>query len=101
MLRMIRQVGGTVMSAPEDKILDAQTMLSGLEGIFVQPASATTLVALLELIEKGEIDSDARIVLILTGSGMKALGKIPLKDHQIFHAKLPDLPSVLKSDQSG
>jgi threonine synthase len=101
LLRMIGQAGGTIMSAPEDIILEAQTILSEQEGIFVQPASATTLVALLELVEKGEIDSDAKIVLILTGSGIKALGQISHKDHQIFHANLPDLPGILESDRTG
>jgi threonine synthase len=101
LLRLIRQIGGTIMSAPEDKILEAQTMLSGLEGIFVQPASATILVALLELAEKGEIDSDAKIVLILTGSGMKAMGKISLKNRQMYHANIPDLPGILESFPSG
>ena len=100
LLQMIKHTGGTVMSAPEDKILDAQKLLSEHEGIFVQPASATTLVSLLELAEKQKIDSEAKIVLILTGSGMKALGKISLMDSQILYANLVDLSSILKSVKS-
>jgi threonine synthase len=100
LLRMIRHAGGTIMSAPEDKILETQSILSELEGIFVQPASATTLVGLLELAEQGRIDPESRIVLILTGSGMKALGKITLKDAQILHANIANLSSILESVQS-
>lgn len=100
LLRMIRNAGGTIMSAPEDKILDTQRILSELEGIFVQPASATILVGLLELAERQKIDSEAKIVLILTGSGMKALGKITLTDTQILDANLADLSSILESVSS-
>jgi threonine synthase len=97
LLRMIRQADGTIMSAPEDKIRDAQRILAEREGIFVQPASATALVGLLELAEREKIDSGAKIILILTGSEMKALGKISLKDSQMVHANLADLPKILKS----
>ena len=100
LLRMIRHTGGTIMSAPEDKILETQRILAQLEGIFVQPASATTLVGLLELAEKGKIDPESRILLILTGNGMKALGKIILADTQMLHTNLADLSKILKSVQS-
>jgi threonine synthase len=97
LLRVIRQAGGTIMSAPEDKILETQRILAELEGIFVQPASATTLVGLLELAEKEKIEPNSRVVMILTGNGMKALGKITLKDTQILSADIADLSSILES----
>jgi len=97
LLRMIRHVGGTIMSAPEDKILEAQRILAELEGIFVQAASATTLVALLELANKAKIDTGAKIVLILTGSGIKASGVTKHSDTQVFQATLSNLSSIIKS----
>jgi threonine synthase len=96
-LRMIKRTGGTMLSAPDEKILEAQRILSAYEGIFVQPASATVLAGLLEFTERQTINSKAKVVLILTGSGMKALGNISLQDAQVKRANIPDLPSILKS----
>lgn len=100
LLRMIRRAGGTIMSAPEDKILEAQRKLAELEGIFIQPASATILVGFLELAEKGKIGPKSRIVLILTGSGMKASGKTKQSDSPVLQASLSDLPGIINSVQS-
>lgn len=100
LLRMINDMGGSIVSAPEEKILDTRSVLSEQEGIFVQPASATALVGLLDLAEKEKIDPEARIVLILTGNGMKALGKMPLDASRMMHATLSDLLPILSSDRS-
>jgi threonine synthase len=97
LLRMIRQAGGIIMSTPDEKILEAQRILSELEGIFVQPASATTLAGLLKLTDQGKIDQESRIILILTGHGMKGLDKIALKDTHIMHSDIADLESILES----
>jgi threonine synthase len=96
-LRMIKKKGGTIMSTAEGKIIEAQTILAESEGIFVQPASATTLAGLIEFAKMGKMCKTSRIVLILTGNGMKALGKIPQSDAQILHANISDLSNILES----
>ena len=88
------------MSAPEEKILEAQRELAELEGIYVQPASATILVGLLDLVKKKKIDPESRIVLILTGNGMKASGVTKQSDDQVLQASLSDLPGIIKSVKS-
>ncbi len=97
LMHMIRNTGGTIISAPEDKIREAQQTLAENEGIFVQPASATTLVGVLDQVEKGKIEPESRIVLILTGNGMKATGAAKHSDTQVLHATLTDLPGIIKS----
>jgi len=98
LLMMIRHAGGILMSASEEKILEAQRKLAELEGIYVQPASATILAGLLDLVKKKNIDPESRIVMILTGSGMKASGKTKQSDEQVLQASLSDLPGIIKSD---
>ena len=98
LLRMIRQAGGTIMSAPEDKIIEAQRVLAEIEGIFIQPASATTLVGLLELAEKEKIDSGVKIVTIFTGSGMKTSGKTVHSGKLVLQSSLTDLTRVIRSE---
>jgi threonine synthase len=67
----IRDSGGTAETVTDDEILDAQKMLSRLEGLFVEPASASSIAGLKKLVENGTIDKDERIVCVTTGHGLK------------------------------
>ena len=55
----------------DDKILEAHRLLSGEVGIFVEPASAISVAGLLERAEAGRIPKGARVVLTVTGHGLK------------------------------
>ncbi|MBM3285490.1 MAG: threonine synthase [Candidatus Aminicenantes bacterium] len=74
-LKLVRETSGMVVDVTDREILDAQRDLARLEGIFADPASATTLAALIKM--SGNPDRKTRlrgdIVLIITGSGLKAL----------------------------
>jgi threonine synthase len=100
LLRLIRRAKGTIINAPEDKIIEVQRILAEIEGIFVQPASATALVGLLELTKNGSINSGAKIVLILTGSGMKASGITGQSDKHVLQSSIADLTRVIKLNKS-
>jgi threonine synthase len=54
----------------EEEILDAQRILAKA-GCFVEPASATGIYALRKLIGRGAIPPDAKVAVMLTGSGLK------------------------------
>ncbi|ASJ07726.1 threonine synthase [Thermococcus siculi] len=71
-LKLLREFGWKCLSVSDEEILEAQRKLAG-EGIFVQPASATGVAALEKLVEGGGIEEGAKIVSILTGSGLKTL----------------------------
>ena len=64
-LRILKKNGWRCITVEDDKIIKAQKELAH-NGIFVQPASATTLAAFKKLNLK-----DSRVALILTGSGLK------------------------------
>jgi len=55
----------------DDRILAAQKLLSGEVGIFVEPASAISVAGLLDRVEAGVIPQGARVVLTVTGHGLK------------------------------
>ncbi|MFD1715992.1 threonine synthase [Amnibacterium flavum] len=55
----------------DDKILEAHRILSAEVGIFVEPASAISVAGLLERSEAGAIPKGARVVLTVTGHGLK------------------------------
>ena len=55
----------------DEEITSAQKLLAQTEGIFVEPASASSIAGLIKLIDKGIIDKDEKIVCITTGNGLK------------------------------
>lgn len=70
-INAIRNSGGTAETVTDDEILDAQKILSRLEGLFVEPASASSIAGLKKLIENGIINKDERVVCVTTGHGLK------------------------------
>ncbi len=67
----IRNSGGTAETVTDDEILAAQKLLARVEGIFVEPASASSLAGLIKLINTGVIGKDERVVCVTTGHGLK------------------------------
>jgi threonine synthase len=71
MLRVLRDSGGGAVAVTERAIADAQRLLARLEGIWTAPEGAALVAALGHLKDRGEITVEARIVLVLTGTGIK------------------------------
>jgi threonine synthase len=67
----IRESHGTAETVTDEEILSAQKMLARVEGLFVEPASASSIAGLIKLIDNGTIDRDERIVCVTTGHGLK------------------------------
>lgn len=55
----------------DDEILAAQKMLAENEGVFCEPASATSLAGAINDINSGKIPEGSKIVCTLTGHGLK------------------------------
>lgn len=70
-LRAIRESGGTALAVSDEEIREAVSEMGRNEGLFVAPEAAATLVALRRLLAAGEISPEERVVLMLTGSGLK------------------------------
>lgn len=66
-----KQSGGWFEKFTDQQILAAQKMLSAYEGIFCEPASATSLAGALHDIANGNIPEGSSIVCTLTGNGIK------------------------------
>ncbi len=63
--------GGWFDECTDDVILAAQKLLAEKEGIFCEPASATSLAGAMMDIESGKIPEGSKIVCTLTGHGLK------------------------------
>ena len=63
--------GGWFDECTDDEILAAQKLLAEKEGVFCEPASATSLAGALRDIATGKIEEGSKIVCTLTGHGLK------------------------------
>jgi threonine synthase len=71
-LEAAEQSGGRIIAVSDDEILSMQRALAGLEGIWVEPASAAGLAGLAHEIAAGRFEAKGkRIVAICTGHGLK------------------------------
>ena len=70
-LRAVRDSGGTVEVVSDEEILEAQRLLARSEGIFVEPASASSIAGLKKLVASGIVKRDERTVCVTTGHGLK------------------------------
>ncbi len=63
--------GGWFDALQDEEILHTQKQLAEEEGVFCEPASATSLAGALRDIRQGKIKNHSRIVCTLTGNGLK------------------------------
>ncbi|MHA1907653.1 MAG: threonine synthase [Candidatus Thorarchaeota archaeon] len=70
-LNAINQTGGVGETVTDNQILDAVLLLAKLEGVFAEPASASTIAALRKMVDSGKIQKDERVVCTITGMGLK------------------------------
>jgi threonine synthase len=66
-----RDSGGTIHAVPEHEVAENISLLAETTGVFGETAPAVTLGALREAVRRGEVGRDDRVVLIVTGDGLK------------------------------
>ena len=62
---------GMAVAVSDGEILEAMKLLGQRTGIFGEPAGVTALAALLRLRAQGDISPDERVVIMVTGGGLK------------------------------
>ena len=80
-LKLIYEHDGLLLDVTDREILSAQKALAEFEGIFCDPASATTLAGLWKFQKKMSLKPRDPVVLVITGSGLKAMDS--LQSHEI------------------
>jgi threonine synthase len=66
----------SIYVTPEDEIVDNISLLAETTGVFGETAPAVTLGALRAAVQNGEIGEDDRVVLLVTGDGLKTPGLV-------------------------
>ena len=91
-LEILRETGGSAYTATNDESIDAVSEIVRTEGVFPCPESATTLVALKKALADGIVESDATVVLLSTGSGLKSVDVMPTPEIARTNANTPLVP---------
>jgi threonine synthase len=70
-LDVVRRTGGSVADVDDGDLVAAIKLLASTEGVFAETAGGVTLAVLQKLLKEGQIDPDARTVIINSGDGLK------------------------------
>jgi threonine synthase len=86
-----RRTGGGIDSVTDAEIRDGIKLLAETTGIFTETAGGVTVGVLKKLAERGEIGTGERVVVYITGEGLKTLDAT--RDTFQMHEIDPDLDS--------
>jgi threonine synthase len=97
-VRAVTQTGGSYLLVSDEEILAAIAAL-GKNGIFAEPAGATSYAGLVKAVKKGLIRSNDPVFIINTGSGLKDIKAAmqAVKEAPIIEPTLSAIKTVIKS----
>ena len=75
-LRAVRESGGAFITVSDEAILAAILPLARLGGVFAEPAGAAAYAGLATAVQGGVVSTEATVVVINTGSGLKDISAV-------------------------
>ena len=75
-LDLAKRSGGAIDSVTDDEIRAGIKLLAHTTGVFTETAGGVTTAVLKKLADRGDIGSDERVVLVITGEGLKTLDAV-------------------------
>jgi threonine synthase len=75
-VELANRSGGGIDSVTDDEIKAGIRLLAETTGIFTETAGGVTTATLAKLAERGDIDPEERVVLVITGDGLKTLDAV-------------------------
>jgi threonine synthase len=97
-IELARKTGGGVDAVTDDEIRSGIKLLAETTGIFTETAGGVTTAVLRKLAERGDIEADERVVVVITGDGLKTLDAVRdtvetievSSSYDEFEARVPD-----------
>jgi threonine synthase len=83
--------GGAIYAVAEDAIGENTSLLAALGGVFGETAAGVTLGALRAAAEAGQLGADERVVVLVTGSGLKTPQIVDVPDSVEIDADVDEL----------
>jgi threonine synthase len=71
MLDILRRSGGAAVAVTDEELLEGARRLAREEGILAGPEAGAAVAALPRLLDRGVVAHDDRVVLFITGHGLK------------------------------
>jgi threonine synthase len=75
-LDVVRRTGGGMAAVTDDEVVDGMRLLARTEGIFAETAGGVTVATLARLARDGVVRPDERVVVYITGHGLKTLDAV-------------------------
>jgi threonine synthase len=75
-LDLAKRSGGGIDAVSDDEIREGIRLLAQTTGIFTETAGGVTTAVLAQLARRGDIDPDERVVVYITGEGLKTLDAV-------------------------
>jgi threonine synthase len=75
-LDVARETGGAIDAVSDDEVVDGIRLLAETTGVFTETAGGVTTAVLKKLADRGDIGPDERVVLYITGEGLKTLDAV-------------------------
>jgi threonine synthase len=75
-LEVARSTGGAIDAVTDEEIVDGIKQLAETTGIFTETAGGVTTAVLKKLADRGDIDPEEKVVLYITGDGLKTLDAV-------------------------
>jgi threonine synthase len=75
-LDLARRTGGSIDAVSDEEIIDGIKLLAETTGIFTETAGGVTTAVLKKLADRGDIGPEERVVLVITGEGLKTLDAV-------------------------
>jgi len=72
-LELAHKTGGSIDAVSDEEIREGVRLLAETTGIFTETAGGVTTAVLARLAERGDIEASERVVLVITGDGLKTL----------------------------
>ncbi|HEY5287099.1 MAG TPA: pyridoxal-phosphate dependent enzyme, partial [Solirubrobacteraceae bacterium] len=84
-LEVARKSGGSIDSVSDQEIREGIALLAQTTGVFTETAGGVTTAVLAKLAARGDIDPEERVVLVITGEGLKTLDAVrgTFESHEI------------------
>ncbi|MEP7270166.1 MAG: threonine synthase [Acidobacteriota bacterium] len=97
---VITETGGWSEDASDPEILDGIKLLATTEGIFAETAGGTTLAVTRKLIAQGRIKSTDRVVIAITGNGLKTQEALKLQELESIEPRMAAFEALLGQQRS-
>jgi threonine synthase len=94
-IRAIRDSGGCGVKVSDDEIIAAIGRLARATGVFAEPAAAAAFAGFVKQCESGAIKPDERVLLLLTGNGLKDVDAVRRAVGEPLHIK-PEISELGK-----